>query len=545
MKTKEISVAIVPLTELGETKQFRIVDHFNLTGSSPKGIDFIPITELYLRAEETENDLEEIMVVALQEAEVPNEEEKAVRLKQGFKAYSYELIPQALELAAEGYRLDAKAYISEIPSGFSLESDASGVKNYSNLPETEETKKKILDLGIIKSESPCIWAGVFTKNALKAYCVSNNQDLVGKKISGLIVNSGNANCSTGKAGNKHDLLMRSELKSRFNLEAEVLSASTGVIGRKLPVDKIVNSISEIASRSKKNTESIFDNKNHFEEINNFAKAILTTDLVTKFSQDSQKNMLGIAKGSGMIAPNMATMLTFIITDKKIESLNEAEAQSFMQNELNRITNKSFNNISVDGDTSTNDMLILLNNQLGESISKEEFSKSLEELCEKLCYKIISDGEGVNKIIDLRLHDLPISENNLQRIGKNIINSMLVKTAIFGSDPNWGRILAAFAREGELLEGFKPELVELKILDITIFSNGEDLLDESELSELSKKMKKSKHIDIEISLADNGDLESDSLSKAKAKTSEKSLRSARFLGNDLSYDYVKINAEYTT
>lgn len=543
MKIKEISISIVPLDEnLSKEQEYQIVDHFNLTGSSPKDIGFIPITELYLNKEEAEanNDSsassrEEIMVAALREGEVPNEKEKAVLLKQGFKAYSYELIPQALELAAEGYRLNARAYIPEIPSGFSLESDASGVKNYSNLPETEEAKKKILDLGIIRSSTPCLWAGVFTKNGVKASCVTNNQKLLGEKASALIVNSGNANCSTGKEGNEHDLLMRSELKSKFNLEANVLCASTGVIGRKLPVGKITASISNIASLSGSqaiNNKSKNSAKEIFDSINNFSKAILTTDLVTKFTQDQNKNMLGIAKGSGMIAPNMATMLAFIITDKKIESLGEEETQTFMQSELSKITNKTFNNISVDGDTSTNDMLLVLNNQLGEDISKAEFSKSLEEVCENLCYKIIADGEGVNKIIDLKLKNLPISEKNLQKIGKNIINSMLVKTAIFGSDPNWGRIIAAFAREEELLEGLQPESVELEILGMKIFSQGEDLLSEGELSELSKKMRQSKHIKIQISLHDSN-------------TSNAKFNSAQFLGNDLSYDYVKINAEYTT
>ena len=179
MKIKDISVAITPLDEtLSSQKDYQIIDHFNLTGSSPRDIGFIPITELYTSSESRE----EIMVVALQEGEIPTESEKAILLKQGFKAYSYELIPLALELAAEGYQINARAYIPEIPSGFSLESEASGVKNYSNLPETED-KKKILDLGIIKSSSPCLWAGVFTKNALKASCVTNNQNLINERIS--------------------------------------------------------------------------------------------------------------------------------------------------------------------------------------------------------------------------------------------------------------------------------------------------------------------------------------------------------------------------
>ena len=261
---------------------------------------------------------------------------------------------------------------------------------------------------------------------------------------------------------------------------------------------------------------------------------MTTDTVPKISQDQKQRFLGICKGSGMIAPNMATMLGFIITDVKISGLDNEKATKFMQETVSEIVNTTFNNISVDGDTSTNDMVLLLNNFTGEEISKEEFKSSLEEVCKGLCYQIIADGEGLTKIIDLKLENLPISQLNLQKIGRNIINSMLVKTAIFGNDPNWGRIVAAFAREEALLEGLNMSLIEVNLLDSCVFKNASAQLFGEDLDKLAKRLKQARHVEIVISLTKN-----------KSTIENKALNSAHFLGNDLSYDYVKINAEYTS
>ena len=273
---------------------------------------------------------------------------------------------------------------------------------------------------------------------------------------------------------------------------------------------------------------------------------MTTDTVPKISQDQKQRFLGICKGSGMIAPNMATMLGFIITDVKISRLDNEKATKFMQETLNEIVNATFNNISVDGDTSTNDMVLLLNNFTGENISKEEFKSSLEEVCKGLCYQIIADGEGLTKIIDLKLENLPISQLNLQKIGRNIINSMLVKTAIFGNDPNWGRIVAAFAREEALLEGLNMSLIEVNLLDSCVFKNASAQLFGEDLDKLAKRLKQARHVEIVISLTKNkSTIESTGNKVTEQSRSEKALNSAHFLGNDLSYDYVKINAEYTS
>ncbi|MBU6196329.1 MAG: bifunctional ornithine acetyltransferase/N-acetylglutamate synthase [Cyanobacteria bacterium REEB446] len=576
MKIKELFIPVIPLTEELTGKELRIVDHLNLTGSSPRNIGFIPVTELYTSQFNSENagigaqqQCLEIKVAALANGEVPSEEEKSLLLSQGIQAYSYALMPLALYYCAEGYTLSAKAYIPSLPKYFSMTGFHSGIKAAS--------KENNLDMAVLFSEKPCSWAGTFTKNAMKAICVEHNIELKSKTVHGLIANSGNANCCTGEEGIKADndlrklledflentveievreqstqdtvarlassRLRRTNDRSVLNVHEDheddenaeigvrqpcpkVLSASTGVIGRKL----------DLSHAKKVFTEKIKEKKNSksYEAVYDFARAIMTTDTVPKISQDQKQRFLGICKGSGMIAPNMATMLGFIITDVRISGLDNEKVTEFMQETVSEIVNATFNNISVDGDTSTNDMVLLLNNFTGEEINQEEFKSSLEEVCKGLCYQIIADGEGLTKIIDLKLENLPISPLNLQKIGRNIINSMLVKTAIFGNDPNWGRIVAAFAREEALLEGLDMSLIEVNLLDSCVFKNASAQIFGADLDKLAKRLKQARHVEIVISLTKN-----------KSTIESKALNSAHFLGNDLSYDYVKINAEYTS
>ena len=590
MKIKELFIPVIPLTEELTGKELRIVDHLNLTGSSPRNIGFIPVTELYISESNNETAAEraisrqqclEIKVAALADGEVPSEEEKSLLLAQGIQAYSYALMPLALYYCAEGYTLLAKAYIPSLPKYFSLTGFHAGIKAVSKINN--------LDMAVLFSEKPCSWAGTFTKNAMKAVCVEHNIELKSKTVHGLIANSGNANCCTGEEGIKADNDLRKLLEDFLENTAEigacepcpkdtvvrrtssrlrrtndrsvlnvhedheddenaeigvweqclkVLSASTGVIGRKL----------ELSHAKKVFTEKIKEKKNSksYEAVYDFARAIMTTDTVPKISQDQKQRFLGICKGSGMIAPNMATMLGFIITDVKISGLSNEKATEFMQETISEIVNATFNNISVDGDTSTNDMVLLLNNFTGEEISKEEFKSSLEEVCKGLCYQIIADGEGLTKIIDLKLENLPISQLNLQKIGRNIINSMLVKTAIFGNDPNWGRIVAAFAREEALLEGLNMSLIEVNLLDSCVFKNASAQLFGEDLDKLAKRLKQARHVEITIGLTKNkSSIENVENKFTEVPPSEKVLNSAHFLGNDLSYDYVKINAEYTS
>ncbi|MFM7457577.1 MAG: bifunctional ornithine acetyltransferase/N-acetylglutamate synthase [bacterium] len=627
MKIKELFIPVIPLTEELAGKELWIIDHLNLTGSSPRNIGFIPVTELYksqlnnenaeigvpqqslegTAAERTSSRLRRtndrsalgvhedheddenaeigvpqqclgIKVAALADGEVPSEEEKALLISQGVQAYSYALMPLALYYGAEGYTLLAKAYIPSLPKYFSLTGFHSGIKAAS--------KTNNLDMAVLFSEKPCSWAGTFTTNAMKAICIEQNIKLKSKTVYGLIANSGNANCCTGEDGIKADNDLRKLLENFIANSSEigaweqstqdaahrrassrlrrtndrsvlrvhedheddendeigvweqcpkVLSASTGVIGRKLDLSHAKKVFTE-KIEEKRNSES-------YEAVYDFARAIMTTDTAPKISQDKKQRFLGICKGSGMIAPNMATMLGFIITDLKISGLNNEKATKFMQETLSEIVNATFNNISVDGDTSTNDMVLLLNNFSGEEISREEFKSSLEEVCKGLCYQIIADGEGLTKIIDLKLEHLPISPLNLQKIGKNIINSMLVKTAIFGNDPNWGRIVAAFAREEALLEGLDMSLIEVNLLDSCVFKNASAQLFGEDLDKLAKRLKQARHVEITIGL--NKSQLTVNNKETTPSLADEVLNSSHFLGNDLSYDYVKINAEYTS
>ena len=550
MNIKEIFIPVIPLTEELHGKELRIIDHLNLTGSSPRNIGFIPITELYAPKPSNENSIE-IKVAALLDGEVPSEEEKSLLIEQGIQAYSYALIPLALYYSAEAYTLSAKAYIPSSPKYFSLTGFHSGIK--------APSKTNNLDMAVLFSEKPCSWAGTFTKNAMKAICVEHNIELKSKTVHGLIANSGNANCCTGEDGIKADndlrKLLGNFIESIYKISSAgtiaehansslqeqslpVLSASTGVIGRKL----------ELSHVKKIFTEKIEEKKNSkpYESVYDFARAIMTTDTVPKISQDQKQRFLGICKGSGMIAPNMATMLGFIITDVKISGLDNQKAAEFMQKILSEIVDATFNNISVDGDTSTNDMVLLLNNFTGEEISQEEFKSSLEEVCKGLCYQIIADGEGLTKIIDLKLENLHISPLNLQKIGRNIINSMLVKTAIFGNDPNWGRIVAAFAREEALLEGLDMSSIEVNLLGSCVFKNASAQLFGEDLNTLAKRLKQARHVEITISLTKySSTTKNAEIQVMESSLTKKAANSAHFLGNDLSYDYIKINAEYTS
>jgi glutamate N-acetyltransferase/amino-acid N-acetyltransferase len=288
----------------------------------------------------------------------------------------------------------------------------------------------------------------------------------------------------------------------------------------LPIDKLIKQIDQFAANNTKDdlkTRSI-------PAIQGFSEAILTTDLVSKLYQDSQFNVLGMTKGSGMIHPQMATMLAFLVSDVRLKNHSDSQMQEAFRAALKEAVDESFNSISVDGDTSTNDMVLFLSNAQGREITLEEFKASLKEVCRELALKIILDGEGTNRVIQLKL--LGISDSLLVRkIAKSIVNSLLVKTAIFGCDPNWGRIISALgqasAEEGSSID---VKNVSLKILGQKVYEAG--VPTEFNKSELVKLMQKHKFIEIELRVASGEG-------------------SVMVWGSDLSYDYIRINAEYTT
>lgn len=367
------------------------------------------------------------------------------------------------------------------------------------------------DVGIILSQTPATYAGVFTNNKVHAAPVKVCRSLLKKEIQAVIVNSGNANACTGKQGEQDALSIIQKAKEVFKIDkAHALSLSTGVIGVPLPLDKILTAMQN-HHQGEKTPQA-------------FAQAIMTTDTQPKalsktvVIQGKPVTLTGFAKGAGMIAPNMATMLGFVLTDAHVK-------QNTLQKMVVKNTQKTFNAITIDGDMSTNDSFIVLANKKSQvkiqgKESKDLFEKALFEIMEELAKKIVQDGEGATKLVEIWVEGAK-NKKDAQKVGITIANSLLVKTAFFGNDPNWGRILAAAGRSGAKI---KENLVELFYLDQFIFKQGQPVAFDKK--ELAKKLQNTKEILIKINL-----------NQGKIKK--------RFFTCDLSYDYVKINAEYTT
>jgi len=383
-------------------------------------------------------------------------------------------------------------------------------------------KSKRRDLALIYSEVPASAAAVFTKNVVCAEPVKlSRKHIKNGKAQAFVINSGNANACTGKKGMEGAVAMAETTAKELNIPVDsVIVASTGLIGEPFPTEKVLGGIRE--SVTKLSSREIAGSL--------AANAILTTDTFAKegftsFKVDGKEiNMGGIAKGSGMIHPNMGTMLGFIVSDIAItpKLLDEA---------LRTAVDKSFNMITVDGDTSTNDMVgIMCNGKAGnEEITEKDanydlFLANLEKLCTHLAKLIISDGEGSTKLIEYRTKGAK-TEEEARQVVRTVSNSNLVKTAIFGSDPNWGRIIAAAGRAGV---DFDPEQLDLYLG--TKMNNLIPVLEKSQpVDGIRKKLDKvmeSSNIIILIDI-NQGDAE------------------AVGWGSDFSYEYVRINAEYTT
>lgn len=381
-------------------------------------------------------------------------------------------------------------------------------------------KSKRRDLAIIYSESEANVAAVFTKNLVVAEPVKLSRQIVKNgKARAIVINSGNANACTGKQGQNAAIKMGETTAKELGIKAnEVIVSSTGVIGRKFPTETVIKGIKE-------NVKKLSNRKIAGSLV---ANAILTTDTFPKegfisFNIGRKKvNMGAVAKGSGMIHPNMGTMLAFIVSDIAITS-------KMLDKALKEAVDKTFNMITVDGDTSTNDMVAVLCN--GESNNREintegpyyeKFKNKLEKLCLHLAKLIVSDGEGATKFIEYQVINAP-SEEDARKIIKTVSNSALVKTAIFGRDPNWGRIVAAAGRSGANYDPDKVDLYMGTSKLIQIAANGSD--SDNNLTQL-KKMLRASNIKILLDLKQGS-------SKATG------------WGTDLSYEYVRINAEYTT
>jgi len=398
------------------------------------------------------------------------------------------------------------------PKGFSSTGNFVGIKN----------KISKMDLAIVFSDAPAIAAAVFTTNIVKAAPVLWNQAIISDKgkVQAMIITSGNANACTGEIGIKHTEMIAEQASEVLKIKPkEVIIASTGVIGVPLPIEKICDGI-----------------KTNYLKLGNSeldaylaAEAIMTTDTYSKqiaveIEIDNKKvHIGGMAKGSGMIHPNMATMLSFITTDIDID-------QALLQKLLNEIVIDTYNMISVDGDTSTNDQVTVLANGMAENkkITEEDgnyhiFKSAFLHVNTYLAKQIVHDGEGATKFITVNIEGAA-SKNDAQKLGKSIISSNLVKTAFFGEDANWGRIMTAMGYSGV---EFDPELVSIHFTDnistIDVLIKGKPIAFDEEIAlEILKK----KEIIVNITLQE-GDA------------------SATAWGCDLSYDYVKINGDYRT
>lgn len=404
-----------------------------------------------------------------------------------------------------------KGAITRVP-GFQAAGVACGVK---------DSGQK--DLGLIVAEQACTAAAVFTKNSFQAAPVLYDRALLertsGEGLRAVLTNSGNANACTGEQGGQDAIEMACLVQDKLNLSPDsVFVMSTGIIGQHLPMDKIAAGMEEAGAKL---GDQIADGIA-------VAEAIMTTDLVSKeaFAQVKIDGQLisigGIAKGSGMIHPDMATMLATLVTDAKVKAstLNQA---------LKEAVDQSFNCISVDGDTSTNDTVVILasgtatEEALGGQ-ALEQFTTALTEVCIDLAKQIARDGEGATKLVQIQVSGAT-SDADAVLAAKTVAISPLVKTAIFGNDPNWGRIFMALGRSGAQIEPTQADLwMKASNQEAQLVAKGEPL--PFDTAGLSQAMHQAQDVDIVVDLG---------LGDGKAT----------YWTCDFSYEYVEINAEYHT
>ena len=398
-----------------------------------------------------------------------------------------------------------------LPKGFTVAGVRCGLKNKRN------------DLGLIVSDRPARAAGVFTTNHVRASCVDySRKALEGGFLRAIVVNSGNANCCNGVQGERDTRRMAELTAEELAIDsAEIAVGSTGVIGHLLDIVKVEKGIHDASQKLGVDVRAFMD-------------AILTTDLVEKWAWANPNRddvvspqvltqrqhvdldeglVIGFAKGSGMIGPNMATMLGYVITDLDVEGLDLPAI-------LKRAADVSFNCMTVDGDTSTNDMLIVMaNGASGVKATEEQFESALRGVCTSLAKQVARDGEGATKLIEIRVQ----GSSDPKKIARTIGESPLVKTAMFGCDPNWGRILMAAGRAGVpfTTADVRLSLIACEEEHVLFEDNAPASFDAKRVSSALK----SDHVIIDLRVGE-GD-------------------SATIYTCDFGYGYVRINAEYHT
>jgi glutamate N-acetyltransferase/amino-acid N-acetyltransferase len=393
-----------------------------------------------------------------------------------------------------------------LAAGFHSAATACGLKPSGNL-----------DLGLVWSDRPCSAAGVFTTNRVQAAPVQVCRETLASaaaRVRGVLYNSGCANAVTGERGLVDARRMRELGAAAIGAKPdELLVLSTGVIGKFLDMEKLTRGVTTLRSNGALRTAG------------DAARAIMTTDTLAKLASstatlgEARMTIAGFAKGAGMIHPNMATMLAVVTTDARAEPAR-------LQRCLRAAVERSFNRISVDGDMSTNDTVLLLGSGAsGVSVDdahEPAFTAALTDVCGSLARQIARDGEGATRLVELRVTGAA-SERQAHRVGDSIACSPLVKTAIHGNDPNWGRILAAAGYSGEPIE---PEYVRLWFGEgdaVQLLDHGLPLaFDEARASDLLRQDPAIVHLDLGLGGA-----------------------SAVVWTCDLSAEYVRINADYTT
>ena len=391
------------------------------------------------------------------------------------------------------------------PKGFFAAGIHAGVKP---VPE--------LDLALLTSEQKGPIAGVFTKNQIQAAPVVLNKRQLKKHVGqAIVINSGNANACTGDQGMADAEEMRQIIAQQLGIPPDIVFVnSTGVIGRPLPMPALRKALPLLAIQLSPSSHR------------KAAQAIMTTDTKPKEFACQGKigghliTVGGMAKGSGMIHPNMATMLGYLTTDANI-------APRALQRGLKEVVEQTFNCISVDGDNSTNDTVLCLANglannpiiQLGTSECKT-FTHLLKEACQSLALQICRDGEGMTKLVAIMVEGTK-THQQAKKIGQAIATSMLVKTAIFGEDPNWGRIIATVGNAGVL---FNPKHLSLKFDNVAVVQKGQRVSTQADTR--AKKIMQRKELSLNVRVGNGPGYH-------------------RLWTTDLSYEYVKINASYTT
>jgi len=393
-----------------------------------------------------------------------------------------------------------------LPKGFSFSAATAGIKASGRL-----------DLALVEAVPGTTAAALFTRNLVVAAPVEVGRVNLAKgkgRVRAIIVNSGNANCATGKAGLKACRQVCQEVAGELGIRPEeVFPSSTGIIGVPLPAEKIVAKLPELIG-NREPTPVMFDR---------FTQAIMTTDTHQKWASSqfqagfSEVSLLGVAKGSGMIHPQLATMLVYLLTDV-------AATPGELKRLLSDACDQSFNCISVDGDTSTNDTVLLMASgqsgiRLRDAAVREKFATALSTVCQSLAEQIVSDGEGVQHVIRLSIEQAGTRQEALQ-VARTIAHSLLVKTAWAGADPNWGRILAAVGRSGVVLD---PKRIDIYIANQMVCKGGagckfDEARAHQDLAQPSSEVRVR-------------------LGRGRSRV--------EFITSDLTAEYVQINADYST